>query len=91
MLTHLRKLQPAECAGWRQGELEVFLGSHPSLHGLQFARCQVGGVVLDQVALKLVGLEVEMHRYGMAHGEVPGSTHRNGRGRKIPISKPDLC
>lgn len=61
MLTHLRELQPAECAGGRGGELEVLLGCHPRLHGLQLACCQVSGVVLDQVALELVCLEVEMH------------------------------
>lgn len=72
MLTHLRELQPAERAAGRGGELEVLLGRHPRLHGLQLARGQIGGVVLDQVALELVRLEVEMHRHWVAHGEVPG-------------------
>ena len=54
LLTHLRKLQPAERAAGRSGELEVLLGCHPGLHGLQLARCQIGGVVFDQVALELV-------------------------------------
>lgn len=61
MMTHLCELQPAECAAGRRGELEVLLGRHPGLHGLQLACCQIGGVVLDQVALELVRLEVEMH------------------------------
>lgn len=59
-LTHLCKLQPAEGAGRRAGESEVPPGSHPGLHGLQLAGGQVGGVVLDQVALELVRLEVEI-------------------------------
>lgn len=54
MLTHLCKLQPAECAAGRGGSLEVLLGCHPGLHGLQLTSCQIGGVVLDQIALELV-------------------------------------
>lgn len=87
MLTHLCELQPAECAAGRGGELEVLLGCHPRLHGLQLACGQVGGMVLDQVALELVWLEVEMHWHWVAHGEVPGSA----RTQRESISKPDSC
>lgn len=59
-LTHLGKLQPAEGAGGRGGYLEVLLVCYPGLQGLQLASCQVSGMVLDQVALELVRLEVEM-------------------------------
>lgn len=60
-LPHLRKLQPAERAGCGGGYHEVPLGRYPRFHGLQLARCQVSGMVLDKVALELVCLEVEMH------------------------------
>lgn len=73
---HLGKQQPAEGAAGRSCQLEVVLGCHPRLHGLQLAGGQVGGVVADQVALELVGLEVEMHRHRVAHGEVPAHTQR---------------
>ena len=54
MQTHLGKLQPAEGASGWCGKLEVLLGCHPGLHGLQLACCQVSGMMLDQVALELV-------------------------------------
>lgn len=54
MLTHLCELQAAESAAGRAGELEVPLGCHPRLKGLQLAGCQVSGMVLDEVSLELV-------------------------------------
>ena len=91
MLTHLRKLQPAERAARRGAQLEVLLGRHPGLHGLQLARGQVGGVVLHQVALKLVRLKVEMHRHRVAHGEVPGRAWREWESISKPDSGPSTC
>lgn len=85
LLTHLGKLQPAECAAGRGGQLEVLLGRHPGLHGLQLASGQVGGVVPDQVALELIWLEVEMHWHRVAHGEVPGTASRE---RENPLANP---
>lgn len=73
---HLCKQQPAESAAGRSSQLEVVFGRHPRLHGLQLAGGQVSGVMTDQVALELVGLEVEMHRHRVAHWEVPGHKPR---------------
>jgi len=76
MTTHLGELQAAERAARRGHQLEALLGRHPGLHGFQLAGCQIGGVVLHQVALELVRLEVELHRHRVAHGEVPGASER---------------
>lgn len=60
MLTHPCKLQSVEGAGGRGGYPEVPGGCYPGLQGLQLASCQVGSMVLDQVALELVRLEIKM-------------------------------
>ena len=71
--THLSELQPAGRAARGGAGPEVVLQSDPGLQGLQFAGCQVGGVMLDQVALELVRLEVEVDGHWVAHGEIPGN------------------
>lgn len=68
--TNLCRLQSVEGIGWI-GELEELLGHDPSLQGFQFAGCQVGGMMPDQVSLELIRQEVDVDRHRMSHGKVP--------------------
>lgn len=70
--TNLCKLQSVEGIGWI-GEFEELFGHDPGLQSFQFAGCQVGGVMPDQVSLELIRQEVDVDRHRMSHGIIPTS------------------
>lgn len=70
-VTDLDVLQPV--GGLRgRGQFKVVSGRHPGLQALQLGGGPVGGHVTHQVALELVGQEVDVDGHRVTYGHVPG-------------------
>lgn len=57
---------------WGRGQFKVVSGRHPCLQALQLGGGPVSGHVTHQVALELVGQEVDVDGHRVTYGHVPG-------------------
>lgn len=69
-VSDLDVLQPVGGLG-RADQGEVVFGRHPRLQALQLGGGSVSGCMTHQVALELVGQEVEVDGHRVAHCHVP--------------------